>query len=344
MNLNLLVRTSANSNGNNYDDKDNNNNESNYSSTNKRNLTRGIKLRELTGYDEQSLIETKGLPPFLRSILLLERVLTIAEEKGDDQTRSLSKTIRELKIGDRSFLMLLLRKLNFGNTILCAAKCPNCKEAISIDISINDMLLEFDRKDATIISPSLGYDYSIQKATPKYKGASLRIDGYSITIRPLTGRDQELLLLNNEGIIKRKDDKDSRNYNLIDNKVENCNRITSTEQLIRSCIISCVPPLPPRISRKLLLNLSSKLEELDPYAEISLQPRCPNCDSSFQTLFNPEEFWLNEIDSRSKQLERQVHWIAFNYHWNEDTILSLPIKKRKAYLELINKTLAGEAV
>ena len=35
-------------------------------------------------------------------------------------------------------------------------------------------------------------------------------------------------------------------------------------------------------------------------------------------------------------------WLAFNYHWSEDAILSLPIKKRKRYIELINTTLCRD--
>ena len=40
--------------------------------------------------------------------------------------------------------------------------------------------------------------------------------------------------------------------------------------------------------------------------------------------------------------EYEVHIIAYVYHWEENTILSLPIKKRKRYVELINKQKEAE--
>ena len=55
-----------------------------------------------------------------------------------------------------------------------------------------------------------------------------------------------------------------------------------------------------------------------------------------------EDFIFHEISAREQEFEQEVHWMAFNYHWSENTILSLPIKKRKRYVELINRTLSGE--
>jgi hypothetical protein len=34
-----------------------------------------------------------------------------------------------------------------------------------------------------------------------------------------------------------------------------------------------------------------------------------------------------------------VHWLAFHYHWSEESILSLTSKKRRRYVEFINDSL-----
>ena len=94
----------------------------------------------------------------------------------------------------------------------------------------------------------------------------------------------------------------------------------------------------------MVTEVSAKLEEMDPQADIVLDLSCPSCGHHFKTPFFIDDFMLREIRSRTSQLDREVHWIAFNYHWNEDDILSLPMRKRKRYVDLINSTLAGETV
>jgi hypothetical protein len=53
---------------------------------------------------------------------------------------------------------------------------------------------------------------------------------------------------------------------------------------------------------------------------------------------------LEEMSHRGKLLHEEVHCIAFNYHWSEASILSLPHSSRKKYVSLIERTLAGEVM
>ena len=99
-----------------------------------------------------------------------------------------------------------------------------------------------------------------------------------------------------------------------------------------------------RISQETIAEVSAKLEEMDPQADIVLDLSCPDCGHLFKTPFFIEDFMLREIRTRMRQLEKEVHWIAFNYHWSEDDILSLPMSKRSRYVDLINRTLSGETI
>jgi hypothetical protein len=146
-----------------------------------------------------------------------------------------------------------------------------------------------------------------------------RVEEFMLMLRPVTCADLERLRENNGGMSPR-------------------------EKLVRSCVISSQPQLPPEIEDDLLGRISSKLGELDPQADLVLDLACPNCKHRFQVPFFPEDFILREIDAREPQFEREVHWLAFNYHWSEDTILSLSMSKRKRYVELINATLSGDSV
>jgi hypothetical protein len=116
------------------------------------------------------------------------------------------------------------------------------------------------------------------------------------------------------------------------------------EQLARRCILECVPAIPETLDSQFLAEISAELAELDPQADILLYLECPNCSHKFQAPFYPEDFFLREIDAKKAQLEGEVHWLAFNYHWSENEILALPLSKRRRYVDLINMTLSGEAI
>jgi len=151
--------------------------------------------------------------------------------------------------------------------------------------------------------------------------STIAVGDYTVKIRPLRGIDQEYLL---------KHDYDDKSI--------------YAENLVRSCVVSSNPPLPQKLADEFIIQIVEKLEGLDPLADTVLDLSCPSCNNSFKTSFPVEEFIFQEISTRLQQHDRELHWLAFNYHWDEDKILSLPLQRRKKYVELINKTLSGEAL
>lgn len=147
---------------------------------------------------------------------------------------------------------------------------------------------------------------------------TLNIEKFKIKLRPLKTADQKSIL-----------------------SFSNKKTSELIEILIRLCIISSKPALPQRIPESLISIISTKLEEMDPMADIILDLHCPSCQHDFQTQFDLEKFILEEFHLRKQNLENEIHKIAFYYHWNEDTILSLPMKKRHRYVELVDNTLSG---
>ena len=258
-------------------------------------------LRQLTGHDEEYLISIgNSLPSVLRTTALLKRVITFNKALTESDTEEI---LRHLAIGDRSALMLHVRRLTFGDLLKCVIGCPACKKAMSLDLSI-DKLLQIE-------------------APPPQTEYITNIEGFVFKLRPITGADQEALLLTSDP-----------------NQYANL-----AEQLVRSCIASSDPALPQTsLTDDFIYIISSKLEEIDPIADVILDLSCPECHHAFKVPFIVEDFIFHEISARQQQFEQEVHWIAFNYHWSENAILSLPIKKRKRYVELINRTLSGEGV
>lgn len=256
---------------------------------------RNASLRELNGYDEQFLDDIKNqLPIFLQSNELLKRLVSFGniECNNDD-------IFKNLTIGDRITLLLNVRKITFGNILHCVAVCPLCKQKISIDVDIDNLIKTTN--------------------TSKISSAStINTKKFKIKIRPLKTVDQR-------SIFYHSDKKTSQ----------------LTEFLIRSCIISSKPDLPQRLPDSVLSLICTSLEKIDPLVDIILGLHCPSCQNDFQTPFDVEKFILEEIYLRDTELENDIHKIAFYYHWNEDTILSLSMKKRQRYVDLVDDTLSG---
>jgi hypothetical protein len=289
-----------------------------------------IRLRQVTGHDEQYLsnLDTSLSPP-IKTTELLSRVTAFLNEPGQPSHSwsqrinrgvieidssipttgycglDVKELVRKLTIGDRIALLLHLRQLMFGNDIDAETSCPSCGKVVSLDLSVLSLLQPVEPE------PKTEYHFNI--------------DNFDLTIRPLQGRDQEEIVevYAHSGSTS----KHAEQY---------------AESVVRACIISCEPPLPKNLSTDFIDKISSKLERLDPQAEIILNMTCPHCNHSFITAFFAEDFILQEISVRQKQnLDQEIHWLAFYYHWSENEILSLSMKRRKKYVKLINRALSG---
>jgi hypothetical protein len=308
-------------------------------SKNSKNWIRQIRMRKLDGYDEQYLQHIIDLPSPIKTSKLLARVILLGGYNSFNCYQRRLKFVRNLTIGDREFLMLQLHRITYGDRLQFVIGCPKCKESLSLDLLISDVLKP--QHDKKILSNN-EYD--------------LKIHDTIVKIRPLTGKDQELIALENRAAHKNCD----RNAS---------NGINELEQLLISkCIIGSVPKIRTidcknttnaynheqtlsvagslglDYSEYFIQTLGSKLSEIDPYADLVFDICCPLCQFSFQVPFSAEHFVLEQIELSSKYMEREIHCIAFNYHWDERTILSLPLTKRKRYVELINETLINEAI
>ncbi|MCL1976763.1 MAG: hypothetical protein FWG55_01430 [Candidatus Bathyarchaeota archaeon] len=258
-----------------------------------------VQIRELTGYDEQLIASTQNFFPPFKTSLLLARVIKEFNNQPPTQQLDPLETIRNLPVGDRIALILHLRKITFGPILHCTIQCPNCADNLSIDFPIDSIL------QPPQTNPQTTYH--------------LKLEDYSLQIRPITGADLENITLNQ-------------------------NTPNLQEKLLRYCILTSDPPLPEILNTQLQEQLSTKLSEIDQQADLTLNINCHACNKTFQTPLDIEDFFFQEVTSRCRQLEREIHWIALHYHWTEKDILALPSSKRKRYVELINTSLSGESI
>lgn len=85
--------------------------------------------------------------------------------------------------------------------------------------------------------------------------------------------------------------------------------------------------------------VSEEMERLAPRVELELDLTCPECGHTFVAPFDTTAFFLEEMKVGHESLLREVHTLAFHYHWSEREILDLRRDRRRAYLGLLNEAL-----
>jgi hypothetical protein len=101
--------------------------------------------------------------------------------------------------------------------------------------------------------------------------------------------------------------------------------------LLSRCVIGALDEVPDDV-RELL---AERIAAADPYADLSLDLVCPECDTQWESALDIGEFVWAETRSRAHRLLREVDELARAYGWPEDRILALSQQRRDAYLELV---------
>jgi hypothetical protein len=176
-----------------------------------------------------------------------------------------------------------------------------------------------DRIQATIRCPNAGcgklidIDFCLSDlpiperydVAPQYVFAA---DGKSITYRLPTGRDQEAA-----AALARND----------------------ADKAAQIILQRCVDHL-DAFSPEQVAALRQEMDRRDPQIETEFDTLCPECSSRYEIHFDVQDFLLREITATRMQLYRQVHTLAWYYHWSEAEIMALPYLKRRIYINLLS--------
>ena len=263
-------------------------------------------LRPLVGDDEVFLLEAAGsLTAAQTTTALLARCL-VRLGPLDDVT---PRTVRALTIGDREALLLHLRRVTLGNQLQGELACPaaGCGQKMDLPLRVSDFLLDPDpdRRER--------YDLTFTDDGSRYQ----------VWFRLPTGADAE----DAAAVAARNPER-------------------AADQLLERCVEAVtadgggrVEPregLPPAVRRQ----LPATLLELDPQAEVRLNVTCPECGHRFRALLDAGSVLFREVATSEHRLYRDVHLLAFYYHWSEAAILSMTATKRRRYLGLLAEALA----
>jgi hypothetical protein len=80
--------------------------------------------------------------------------------------------------------------------------------------------------------------------------------------------------------------------------------------------------------------LASRMEELDPCADIVLALQCARCGNAWRAPFDIVAYLWAEFGAHARRLLREVDALARAYGWREADILAMSSRRRRAYLEL----------
>lgn len=114
---------------------------------------------------------------------------------------------------------------------------------------------------------------------------------------------------------------------------------TAADKLLERCLLSSAA-MPLAVEEK--ARVITAMEARAPRVELELELTCPECSGAFVMPFDTTAFFLDELRISADQLLREVHFLAFYYHWNESEILGLDRDRRRTYLSLLSDTLRQE--
>jgi hypothetical protein len=262
-------------------------------------------LRPLVGEDEAFLLEAgAALLPAAWTTAVLARCLARLGPPGPVTPEA----VRSLAVGDREALLLHLRRLTAGERLPCVLACPaaGCGAPMDLDLRAGDLLL-----------PPYPEAPPVRETTMTEDGTTWRI-----AFRLPTGADQEAAA-----------------------ELARADSGAAAAALLRRCVVGVTSEsgaageLPVGAAER----LAALMAEQDPQAELLLSLTCPACGHAFTALFDTASYLMQEVARRGRQLYREVHSLAFHYHWGEGEIMAMPARKRQLYLELLAEALAERA-
>ena len=270
-------------------------------------LQREAELTALTGREEELLADRRSGPAALVTALLSRCVRRLGgiEPVSED-------VARDLLVGDRQFLLIKLRQLTFGDKVDASVRCPwpNCGEPVDIDFSISEVPL----KDGAAPSPVHELELSREAALDSGLGP----DAVRVRFRLPTGGDQELL-----SPLVAENEAEALTL-LLARCVQEIGGHPASRELVRE------------LSPAARLEIERAMESAAPGLELTMDAKCPECGRSFEAPFDAQDFILGEARASRDLLMREIHYLAYHYHWAEGEILAMPRERRRGYIEILS--------
>ena len=269
-------------------------------------LHREFELTVLTGREEELLAQTRRT----ESASLVSAVLSRSVRRLGNISPLTETEASRMLVADRQYLLLKLRQITFGDVVRADLFCPwaECGRRISLQFSVDDVPVEAPAERA----PS--YTVTLSRQAMDKEDEALR----AVCFRLPNGADQEAVT-----------------PLLADNEAE-----ALTALLARA--IQRIGPLSSPgmddiagLSPLARAEIETAMERAAPKVELNMETDCPECRRGFLVPFDVQRFFFGELRMDRELLYRQVHYLAYHYHWGEGEIMAMPRNKRQNYVELL---------
>ena len=267
-----------------------------------------VELVPLSGREEELLADSRKPA----SAALVTKILSRCIGRIGIISPVSEKVARKLLVADRQYLLLKLREVTFGDRVQATIFCPwpDCGKKVDIDFSIKDIPVRESKGKGPIYTIELSPEATfIDDHGEEYR---------EIVFRLPNGEDQELIspfIFENEAL--------------------------ALTMLLGRCIHSIGPlknsgdGIAGRLSPMARMEIERQMEAVAPKVELTMGVNCPECGREFVLPFDIQEFFFGELRVSRDLLYREVHYLAYNYHWSEREIMEMPREKRRRYIEVL---------
>lgn len=273
-----------------------------------------VELAPLTGFDEEMLAQSR--PDEAAARLVTRLLARCVRRVGALQGADASRAVADLCAGDRDFLVIRLREMTTGPKLAVVLRCPGAECGRPMDLEL--MLDEIEVERRPLRRRFFGLELSDEAA---YRDAGGEVHR-SVEFRLPTGADQEALASLTRadiGLARRR-------------LFARCLRRVGDFEEVDEALVA-------RLPERALEEIEARMAGLAPDLTLELEAACPECGSRFETRLNLAELLLGELRGGLRELEREVHFLAWHYHWSERDVLSMTRSKRRRYVALLNEEL-----
>jgi hypothetical protein len=271
-------------------------------------LHREVELTPLRGHEEELLAERKLLDGAALVTIILSRCIY----RLGNISPVPAELVRRLLVADRQYLLLRLRAITFGDQVQATARCAwaDCGKKVDIDFSLQDIPI----KESQAPGPLYTMQLSPEAACKDEAGEVYR----AVTFRLPNGEDQEV-------VSPLMADDAARAFAV----------------LLGRCIQSIGPWEQPgeallrRLSPLAQQEIERQIEAVAPQVELTMEAQCPECGHGFTVPFDSQAFFFGELHTSRDLLYREVHYLAYHYHWSEQEIMAMPRDKRRRYIAVL---------
>ncbi len=266
-----------------------------------------IELRMLSGREEELLLARRGsVAAALVTDLLTRCLRRVGSVESVD-----AGTVRRLLVADRQFALLKLREATFGELVQGSAPCPwpDCGQRVAVRFSTLDVPVERSLDKGPLYTTTLS-----PEAMPGANDVAR-----TVTFRLPNGGDQEVLssqLDENEAI--------------------------ALSGLLARCVLAIGGddgrPLETRIdalSPRARQEIEAHMARVAPHVDLVMDLSCVECGRQFTAPFDLQMFFFGELNLTGDYLYREVHYLAYHYHWSEQEIMAMARVQRQRYIGVL---------